>query len=213
MACNEAYITQTASQKLTYKFLKGRNVKRTFLMLLLAIASVSVVSSTAMAQKKDNPMVGGAAMYRTKDIVDNAVNSADHTTLVAAVKAAGLVETLKGKGPFTVFAPTNAAFEKLPAGTVDTLVMPENKTMLTNILTYHVVAGKVDGKKLMQMIKKGGGSATLKTVAGGTLTARMNGTDSITLTDAKGGTANVTISNVYQSNGVIHVIDSVLMPS
>jgi uncharacterized surface protein with fasciclin (FAS1) repeats len=165
-----------------------------------------------MAQKKDNPMVGGAAMYRTKDIVDNAVNSADHTTLVAAVKAAGLVETLKGKGPFTVFAPTNAAFEKLPAGTVDTLVMPENKTMLTNILTYHVVAGKVDGKKLMQMIKKGGGSATLKTVAGGTLTARMNGTDSITLTDAKGGTANVTISNVYQSNGVIHVIDSVLMP-
>lgn len=180
--------------------------------MLLAIASVTVVSSTASAQKMDNPMVGGAAMYRTKDIVDNAVNSADHTTLVAAVKAAGLVPTLKGKGPFTVFAPTNAAFDKLPAGTVDTLVMPENKTMLTNILTYHVVAGKYDGKKLMQMIKKGKGSATLKTVAGGTLTARMNGMKGITLTDAKGGTANVTISNVYQSNGVIHVIDSVLMP-
>lgn len=186
-------------------------MKKTFLMLLLAIASVTVVSSTASAQK-NNPMVGGAAMLRTKDIIDNAVNSADHTTLVAAVKAAGLVPTLKGKGPFTVFAPTNAAFDKLPAGTVDTLVMPENKTMLTNILTYHVVAGKYDGKKLMQLIKKGGGSATLKTVAGGNLTARMSGMNGITLTDAKGGTSMVTISNVYQRNGVIHVVDTVLMP-
>lgn len=151
-------------------------------------------------------------MYRSKDIVDNAVNSADHTTLVAAVKAAGLVPTLKGKGPFTVFAPTNAAFDKLPAGTVEMLLMPENKAMLTKVLTYHVVAGKYDGNKLMKLIKKGGGSATLKTVSGGTLTAKMNGMNGITLTDEKGGTANVTIANVYQSNGVIHVVDSVLMP-
>lgn len=156
-------------------------------------------------------MVGGAAMYRTKDIIDNAVNSADHTTLVAAVKAAGLVETLKGKGPFTVFAPTNAAFAALPAGTVETLLKPENKAMLTRILTYHVVAGKYDGKKLMGLIKKGGGTATLKTVSGGTLTAMMNG-NSIVLRDEKGGTSNVSIANVMQSNGVIHVVDAVLMP-
>lgn len=181
-------------------------------MLLLAIASVTVVTSTVSAQN-NNPMVGGAAMYRNKDIVDNAVNSADHTTLVAAVKAAGLVPTLKSKGPFTVFAPTNAAFEKLPAGTVDTLVMPENKDTLTKVLTYHVVAGRYDAKRLMQLIKKGGGTATLKTVSGGNLTARMNGTDSITLTDEKGGMSNVTTANVYQSNGVIHVVDTVLMPN
>jgi uncharacterized surface protein with fasciclin (FAS1) repeats len=152
-------------------------------------------------------------MYRTKDIIDNAVNSADHTTLVAAVKAAGLVSTLKGKGPFTVFAPTNAAFEKLPAGTVDTLLKPENKAMLTRVLTYHVVAGKYDAKKLMQLIKKGGGSATLTTVSGGQLTARMNGMNGITLTDEKGGMSNVTTADVYQSNGVIHVIDTVVLPN
>jgi uncharacterized surface protein with fasciclin (FAS1) repeats len=183
-----------------------------FVVLLLAIATLTFGSSTASA-KDTNPLVGGAAMYRNKDIVDNAVNSADHTTLVAAVKAAGLVETLKGKGPFTVFAPTNEAFNKLPAGTVDSLLKPESKDALTKVLTYHVVAGKYDAKKLMQLIKKGNGSATLKTVSGGTLIARMNGTNSIAITDEKGGSSNVTIGDVYQSNGVIHVVDSVLMPN
>ena len=161
-------------------------MRKTFCILLLAIASLTVAVSTASAQV-DNPMVGGAPMYRSKDIVDNAVNSADHTTLVAAVKAAGLVDTLKSKGPFTVFAPTNAAFDKLPAGTVDTLLKPENKAMLSKVLTYHVVSGKYDAKKIMQLIKKGGGSATLQTVSGDTLTARMNGSNGITLTDEKGG--------------------------
>jgi uncharacterized surface protein with fasciclin (FAS1) repeats len=158
-----------------------------------------------------NPMVGGAAMYPNKDIIDNAVNSADHTTLVAAVKAAGLVDTLKGKGPFTVFAPTNAAFQKLPAGTVDTLLKPENKQKLSQVLTYHVVAGKLDSAALARKIKAGKGKATLKTVEGGTLTAMMEGKD-IVLKDAKGGTAKVTTADVYQSNGVIHVVDSVLLP-
>lgn len=166
----------------------------------------------AMMKKGDNPMVGGAAMYKTKDIVDNAVNSADHTTLVAAVKAAGLVDTLKSKGPFTVFAPTNSAFDKLPAGTVDTLVKPENKAMLTKVLTYHVVAGKYDSKKIMKAIKKGNGKAMLKTVQGGTLTAMMNG-NKLVLTDEKGGMSTVTIADVMQSNGVIHVIDTVVMPN
>jgi uncharacterized surface protein with fasciclin (FAS1) repeats len=191
---------------------RRKKMKKTLVMLLLAVASLTIATSSALAQNS-NPMVGGAAMLRTKDIVDNAVNSADHTTLVAAVKAADLVSTLKGKGPFTVFAPTNAAFDKLPAGTVNTLLMPENKAMLTKVLTYHVVAGKYDGKKLMKLIKKGGGSATLNTVSGGTLTARMNGMNGISLTDEKGGTSNVTISDVMQSNGVIHVVDTVLMPN
>jgi uncharacterized surface protein with fasciclin (FAS1) repeats len=159
-----------------------------------------------------NPMVGGAAMYKNKDIIDNAVNSKDHTTLVAAVKAAGLVETLKGKGPFTVFAPTNAAFDALPAGTVETVLKPENKEMLTKVLTYHVVAGKMDSKAIMKAIKKGKGKATLTTVSGDTLTASMNGSD-LVLTDEKGGTSKVTIANVRQSNGVIHVVDTVLMPN
>ena len=157
-------------------------------------------------------MVGGAKMYATKDIVDNAVNSADHTTLVAAVKAAGLVDTLKGAGPFTVFAPTNEAFAKLPAGTVDTLLKPENKELLTKILTYHVVAGKVSAAELKKMIKMGGGTATLKTVEGGNLTAMMEG-NGIVLKDEKGMEAHVTIANVFQSNGVIHVVDSVLQPN
>ena len=187
-------------------------MKKLFVSLLLALAPLTFAASTAYAQS-DNPMVGGAPMYRTKDIVDNAVNSADHTTLVAAVKAADLVSTLKGKGPFTVFAPTNAAFDKLPAGTVETLLKPENKAMLTKVLTYHVVAGKYDSKKLMQLIKKGGGSATLTTVSGGRLTARMNGLNGITLMDEKGGSANVSIADVYQSNGVIHVVDTVLLPN
>lgn len=159
-----------------------------------------------------NPMVGGAAMYKNKNIVENAVNSADHTTLVTAVKAAGLVETLSGKGPFTVFAPTNAAFDMLPAGTVEMVLKPENKATLTKVLTYHVVAGNMDSKKLMKAIKKGNGKATLTTVSGDTLTASMSG-NGIMLMDEKGGTAMVTIANVKQSNGVIHVIDHVLMPN
>ena len=193
-------------------------MKRTMFALVMAAAVSMPLALSASGQmmgggsSNNNPTVGGAPMYRTKNIVENAVNSADHTTLVAAVKAAGLVETLQGKGPFTVFAPTNAAFEKLPAGTVETLVRPENKATLTNILTYHVVAGKYDAKKLMQLIKKGGGQASLRTVSGGTLTARMNGMNGISLTDEKGGTSNVTIADVNQSNGVIHVIDTVLMP-
>jgi uncharacterized surface protein with fasciclin (FAS1) repeats len=177
--------------------------------MLLAVAAFTIVATVAFAQ---NPMVGGAAMYPTKDIIDNAVNSKDHTTLVAAVKAAGLVDTLKGKGPFTVFAPTNAAFEKLPAGTVETLLKPENKDMLSKVLTYHVLAGSYDSKAIMKAIKEGQGSASFKTVSGGTLTATMHG-QYIVLTDEKGGTAHVTIANVYQSNGVIHVVDSVLMPN
>ncbi len=183
------------------------NVKK----MLGALVVFAVVAVPVGVMAKDNPMVGGAPMSMNKNIVDNAVNSADHTTLVAAVKAAGLVDTLKGKGPFTVFAPTNAAFEKLPAGTVDTLLKPENKSMLTQVLTYHVVAGKVDSKGLAKMIKAGHGTATLKTVSGGTLTAMMDGQD-IVLKDAKGGTSKVTIADVYQSNGVIHVVDSVLLP-
>ena len=169
-------------------------------------------SASAQEMKSDNPMVGGAAMYKNKDIVDNAVNSKDHTTLVAAVKAAGLVETLKGKGPFTVFAPTNAAFEALPAGTVETLLKPENKATLTKVLTYHVVAGNYDSKAIAKAIKKGNGTATLTTVAGGKLTAKMDG-DALVLTDEKGGMSKVTIADVRQSNGYIHVIDAVVLPN
>ncbi len=156
-------------------------------------------------------MVGGAAMYPSKNIVENAVNSKDHTTLVAAVKAAGLVETLQSAGPFTVFAPTNAAFDKLPAGTVDKLVMPENKAMLTSILTYHVVPGRISAKDLMTWIKKNNGKYMAKTVQGEELTFWMKG-NKIYVTDAKGNKAAVTIADVNQSNGVIHVIDHVLMP-
>ena len=170
-------------------------------------AALSVGAVSAIAQVT----VGGAPMLPTKDIIDNAVNSKDHTTLVAAVKAAGLVDTLKGPGPFTVFAPTNAAFAALPAGTVDTLLKPENKAMLTGILTYHVVPGKVDAKSLMKMIDDGKGTASLKTVAGGTLTAKTSG-GKVMVTDEKGGSATVTIADVYQSNGVIHVVDKVLLP-
>lgn len=183
-----------------------------FAVLALGSYSVSAqMSGSTKMSKSGNPMVGGAAMYKNKDIIDNAVNSADHTTLVAAVKAAGLVETLKGKGPFTVFAPVNSAFAALPAGTVDTLLKPENKGMLTSILTYHVVAGKMDSKAIAKAIKKGKGKATFTTVNGGTLTASMSGSNLI-LTDAKGGTSTVTIADVRQSNGVIHVVDTILMP-
>ena len=159
----------------------------------------------------ENPMVGGAPMYADKDIIDNAVNSKDHTTLVAAVKAAGLVDTLKGPGPFTVFAPTNAAFDALPKGTVETLLKPDMKADLAKVLTYHVVAGKLDAAALMARIEAGGGKAALKTVQGEDLTATMMD-GGVMLTDAKGNAAMVTTADVMQSNGVIHVIDKVLMP-
>ena len=182
--------------------------------LLAAVATV-FLSSAGMAGAHTMgghyPMVGGAAMYPAKNIVENAVNSKDHTTLVAAVKAAGLVDTLESAGPFTVFAPTNEAFAKLPAGTVDTLVKPENKDTLTKILTYHVVAGRLTGSDLRAKIKAGGGKAVLTTVEGEPLTVKMRGRH-IILTDAKGGTSAVTIPNVIQSNGVIHDVDTVLMP-
>src|SRR3984893_16329563 len=180
---------------------------------LLAVAVALMLGFSALhASAQKDPMVGGAAMYPTKNIVENAVNSKDHTTLVAAVKAAGLVETLEGPGPFTVFAPTNEAFDKLPAGTVDTLLKPENLDTLKKILTYHVVAGKMTSKDIAKKIKEGKGEAMLTTVEGGTLTAMMVG-GKLILTDEKGGTSTVTIADVYQSNGVIHVVDTVLMPN
>jgi uncharacterized surface protein with fasciclin (FAS1) repeats len=168
--------------------------------------------NASFGQMEKTVEVGGAAMYPSKNIIENAVNSKDHTTLVAAVKAAGLVETLQSTGPFTVFAPTNAAFDKLPAGTVETLVKPENKATLTKILTYHVVAGRMDSESLAKAIKDGNGTAMLKTVQGGTLKAMMKG-KKIMLMDEKGGVSTITIKNVYQSNGVIHVIDTLVMPN
>ena len=182
-------------------------MKSLFRAGVVALA-LATVATPALAK---NPMVGGAAMYPTKNIIQNAVNSKDHTTLVAAVKAAGLVGTLSGKGPFTVFAPTNAAFDKLPAGTVGELVKPGNKATLTSILTYHVVAGRLTAANIAAKIKAGKGKATLTTLSGGTLTASMMG-GKLMLTDAKGGMSHVTIGNVMQSNGVIHVVDTVLMP-
>lgn len=180
--------------------------------LPFVIAALTLsLSSIALHAQKD-PDVGGSAMFPTKNIVENAINSKDHTTLVAAVKAAGLVDTLEGPGPFTVFAPVNSAFDKLPAGTVDTLRKPENKAALVKVLTYHVVAGKISSHQLVRMIKQGGGKATLKTVEGGTIVATLAG-GKVMLTDEKGGMATVTIADVYQSNGVIHVIDAVLLPN
>ncbi len=184
-------------------------MKKSILAILLAL-TFGFASVSAFAQK--DPMVGGAAMYPSKNIIQNAVNSKDHTTLVAAVKAAGLVDTLEGPGPFTVFAPTNEAFAALPAGTVDNLLKPENKTTLVKILTYHVVAGKITTKDLKKMIKQGGGKAELKTVSGGTLVATMQDGNYM-LTDEKGGMATITIPNVYQSNGVIQVVNAVLLPN
>jgi len=178
---------------------------------LFAFCALLLMSAFVAAGQKD-PMVGGAAMYPTKNIVENAVNSPDHTTLVAAVKAAGLVNTLETPGPFTVFAPTNEAFAKLPAGAVDNLLKPENKDTLVKILTYHVVSGRLSTGDLKKMVHSGNGSASLKTVSGGTLTVSMEG-NRIILTDEKGGTATITVANVFQSNGVIQVVDSVLMPN
>jgi uncharacterized surface protein with fasciclin (FAS1) repeats len=177
----------------------------------VVLAIVAIAVSSAVAGMK-NPVVGGQEMYPTKNIIENAVNSADHTTLVAAVKAAGLVETLEGPGPFTVFAPTNEAFAKLPAGTVDTLLKPENKAMLTKVLTYHVVSGRWSAAELKRQIKAGNGTAELTTVEGGKLWASLHD-GQIMLKDEKGDTATVTIPNVFQSNGVIHVIDTVVMPN
>jgi len=187
-----------------------RKMKRLIGYLILAF---SLVAPVAAFGQSNTVMVGGQAMYPTKDIIDNAVNSADHTTLVAAVKAAGLVDALKGAGPFTVFAPTNEAFAKLPSGTVDTLLKPENHDMLVKILTYHVVAGRLSTATLKKQIRAGHGTAALKTVSGGTLWFMMNGDDNITIKDEKGDVANLTIANVNQSNGVIQVIDTVLLPN
>ena len=176
----------------------------------LLVGGIAVASASTMAD--NTVIVGGQPMFPSKDIVDNAVNSADHTTLVAAVKAAGLVDTLKTKGPFTVFAPTNEAFAELPAGTVPSLLKPENKAMLTKVLTYHVVPGRLDFAALQKLIVAGHGSATLKTVAGETLTVMMNGPHNIEVADAKGHVAHITTYDVTQSNGVIQVIDKVLLP-
>src|SRR5471032_2071848 len=184
--------------------------------LLIAVAAIVIGAGAAggvgVVSAAANPMVGGAAMSSSKNIVENALNSKDHTTLVAAVKAAGLVDTLEGPGPFTVFAPTNEAFDKLPPGTVQTLVAPENKDMLTRILTYHVVPGHLTASDLKRMIAAGGGKAMLTTVEGEPLSVSEGGMGHLVLTDAKGGMSTITIANVMQSNGVIHVVDSVLMP-
>jgi len=184
-------------------------MKRILLIPVLAVAMITGNTVNSFAQK--SVMVGGAAMYPAKNIIENAVNSKDHTTLVAAVKAAGLVETLQGPGPFTVFAPTNEAFNKLPAGTVDNLLKPENKNQLSSVLTYHVVPGTLDSKALMEKVKMGNGTAMLKTVQGEELTIMEKG-KKLWVKDTKGNMAQVTIKDVYQKNGVIHVVDKVLMP-
>jgi len=185
----------------------------TFMLGSLAVSGLAALPAVAQStMASDTVMVGGAAMYPSKNIIENAVNSKDHTTLVAAVKAAGLVETLEGKGPFTVFAPTNEAFDKLPPGTVETLLKPENKATLVKILTYHVVAGKYSMADLMKLVKAGGGTAMLKTVEGEPLTLSENGTK-LFVSGEKSGVSEVTISNVRQSNGVIHVISAVVLPS
>ena len=190
--------------------MKTKKISKIVLGLsLFFVTSLGFAQSKMM--KEDTKMVGGAAMYPSKNIVENAVNSKDHTTLVAAVKAAGLVEVLQSEGPFTVFAPTNAAFDKLPEGTVATLVKPENKEQLQTILKYHVVSGKWNAKAIAKLIKKGDGKAMIKTVSGGTLTAWTKGND-VYVTDENGNSAKVTIADVNQSNGVIHVVDTVLLP-
>ncbi|MBO3270004.1 fasciclin domain-containing protein [Hymenobacter defluvii] len=189
--------------------------KQLFSLAFVALLGTASATSALAQQAQLSPtsvMVGGQAMLPSKNIVANAVNSADHTTLVAAVKAAGLVETLQGKGPFTVFAPVNDAFENLPAGTVETLLKPENKATLTKVLTYHVVAGNMTADKIMAAIKAGKGKASFKTVSGGTLTAMMNGPKNVVLVDEAGNVASISTYDVMQSNGVIHVVDKVLMP-
>jgi len=186
--------------------MKNTRTLNTFLALSFCLFTFSA------AQAQNDVMVGGQAMYAQKDIIDNAVNSADHTTLVAAVKAADLVATLKSEGPFTVFAPTNDAFENLPEGTVATLLQPANKGALTSVLTYHVVPGRLDAKELMKLIKKGNGTAELTTANGGKLWAMMNGDMNVIIKDGSGNVAHISTYNVYQSNGIIHVIDRVVLP-
>ncbi len=186
------------------------SIFKKFIMMFLVVATLTVAASNVFAS---SVIVGGEAMYPTKDIIDNAVNSKDHTTLVAAVKAAELVETLKSPGPFTVFAPTNDAFENLPDGTVETLLKPENKETLTKVLTYHVIPGRLDFKTLSEQIKAAGGQAEFTTVSGDTLVAWMNGPSNVVLKDEKGNFANITTYDVIQSNGVIHVIDTVVLPN
>jgi uncharacterized surface protein with fasciclin (FAS1) repeats len=181
-----------------------KKIQRTLTALLVFLSFVSLAQETVW--------VGGKEMYPQKNIIDNAINSKDHTTLVAAVQAAGLADVLKGTGPFTVFAPTNAAFQKLPEGTVTTLLKPENKSSLTSVLTYHVVPGKLDFQSLSKAVKQGKGTAGLKTVNGHMLTAKMNGPNNIILQDENGNIANISTYDVYQSNGVIHVIDTVILP-
>ena len=192
--------------------MKLRNIMLMVLTASLTAACVQSGSASMQSGPMTDPMVGGAAMHPQQNIIQNAVNSKDHTTLVAAVKAAGLVDTLSGPGPFTVFAPTDEAFAMLPSGTVPTLLKPENKATLVKVLTYHVVAGRMDSRALVAAITAGGGRATLMTVAGVPLTATMGAPGTIMLTDVKGDVAAVTIADVYQSNGVIHVIDHVLLP-
>jgi len=193
--------------------------KRTTYLAAAIVGALFATSAMVPAFAQDKMkgektvMVGGAPMFPSKNIVQNAVNSKDHTTLVAAVKAAGLVDTLQSAGPFTVFAPVNAAFAKLPAGTVDTLLKPENKGTLTTVLTYHVVPGRLTATNLMKAVKDGGGQAKFKTVAGGEITVTSPSAGKLTITDAKGGVSSVTITDVLQSNGVIHVVNSVLLPS
>ncbi len=184
---------------------------KTALVLMLTVLSLGIVQAQGGSMDK-TVMVGGETMYPNKDIVSNAIESADHTTLVAAVKAAGLVETLQGDGPFTVFAPTNDAFENLPEGTVETLLKPENKKTLTGVLTYHVVSGRLTFDDIAKAIKKGNGTATLQTVSGGSLMAMMNGEHNVMLKDENGNTASISTYDVMQSNGVIHVIDAVVLP-
>jgi uncharacterized surface protein with fasciclin (FAS1) repeats len=190
--------------------LKGLEQMNRKFVVTIALVTLAITSAVAAMS---NPVVGGKEMYPTKNIIENAVHSADHTTLLAAVKAAGLVETLEGAGPFTVFAPTNQAFDKLPAGAVDALLKPENKSTLTKVLTYHVVAGRLSSSDLMKKIKDGNGTAELTTVEGGKLWVMLHDGKHIMLKDEKGGTALVTVANVFQSNGVIHVIDTVVMPN
>jgi len=180
-------------------------------LTIIAVLAAMAISSAVAAM--NNPVVGGKEMLPAKNIIQNAVNSADHTTLVAAVKAAGLLDTLEGPGPFTVFAPTNQAFDKLPAGTVDNLLKPENKSLLTKVLTYHVVTGRLSSSDLLKKIRDGNGTAELTTLEGGKLWVMLHDGKHIMLKDEKGGTALVTISDVFQSNGVIHVIDTVVMPN
>jgi uncharacterized surface protein with fasciclin (FAS1) repeats len=214
LKCKEKFIYVSKNYSLlnpfqlpTRKYLKYLTMKKFFFIAFLS-AFISLGSS---AQEK-TVMVGGAAMYPSKNIVENAVNSKDHTTLVAAVQAAELVDALKSAGPFTVFAPTNDAFNMLPAGTVDNLLKPENKAVLQGVLKYHVVAGKWDAKDLAKMIRENDGKATITTLAGGKLWASMDDKGGIWIWDENGGKAMVTISNVHQKNGVIHVVDHVLLP-